>query len=337
MVKKIGRAFSVLLAVAFGSALFVYAFRGIRLAELTEILSRFSPGWLPVIAILPLLDLMIRATRWRILLKPVARAGVWELFQFEAIGMAINNLLFLRLGELARGIVTGKELGVHALRALASIFVERLCDTAALMVLFPAGCMAGRVEVDPRVRFTALALAVAVLGVLVAITAAGARFKESAPWLNAHPRVCRVLEDLVVGTRALRSWRNAGGVAALSLGLWLCDAAIFWSASRGMGFEPVLGWMDSLVVLTSAAAGTALPAVPGAFGNFEAAVSLALEHLGYSRPLALSLATLVHVLTYIVVTTMGITFLYRLGHTFSSLRHFLRKDAAPAGAAGGGS
>jgi len=330
MMLRMGRAFSVLLAIAVGAALFVFAFRGIRVEELGETLSNFSPGWLPVLVALPVLDLLIRAVRWRLLLNPVVRARVWELFQFEAIGMAVNNLLFLRVGELARGVVTGKELGVHTLSVLATIVVERLCDTVALLGLFVAGSLMVPEGMDPRLTFTALALVLAILLVLALITAAGARFRESAPWLSAHPRVCRVLEDLVLGTRALRSWPSALSVASLSLGLWFCDTMIFWAASRGMGFEPALSWSDSLVTLTGAAVGTALPAVPGAFGNFEAAVAITLKHFGYPKPLAISLATFVHVLSYVIVTSIGITFLYRLGHTFESLRHVLRRDTASA-------
>jgi uncharacterized protein (TIRG00374 family) len=331
MVMRISRVLSILLAVAVGGALFAYAFHGIRLGELVETLSGFSPGWLPVLAALPFMDLFIRAVRWRLLLAPVVRAGVWELFQFEAIGLAINNILFLRVGELARGVVAGQELGVHTLSVLATIVVERLCDTAALMGLFVAGSFLLHEGVDPWLRGMALALFLAIVLVLALITAAGARFRESAPWLSAHPRTSRVLEDLILGTRALRSWPSALGVAGLSLGLWFCDAGIFWAASRGMGFAPPMSWVDSMITLTIAAVGTALPAVPGAFGNYEATVCMALQHLGYPRSLALSLATFVHVLGYVIVTSVGITFLYRLGHTFSSLRRVLHRDAAAAG------
>ena len=236
--------------------------------------------------------------------------------------MAVNNILFLRVGELARGVVAGREFGAPTIAVLSSIVVERMCDMAALLTLFVAGTLVAPDLVDWRVRAWALAAAAGLLGGLAAVTLFGDAILR---WpvlrgLERHPRLWRLASDLVAGTRALRSWRTAGLVAAASYGLWLVDAGLFLVMAYAMGFEPSMTFPQALLTLASAAAGTALPALPGAFGNFEAAVKLLLMHFGYSKALALSYATLIHLTSYSIMTALGLLFFYSLGHTLSSFR-----------------
>lgn len=313
---------SVVVALLFGAVLCYFAFRDVPLGELAVAAAGFRLGWLPLILVLPVLDLVVRGARWALLLRPVARAGVWKCFQLEAVGMAVNNILFLRVGELARGVVAGREFGAPTIAVLSSIVVERMCDMVALLTLFAAGSFAAPGLVDWRVRVWALAAAAGLMGALAAITLFGEAILRwpALRGLERHPRLWRLASDLVAGTRALGSWRSAGLVAAYSYLLWLIDAGSFLVMAYALGFEPPMTMPQALITLASAAAGTALPALPGAFGNFEAAVKLLLVHFGYPKALALSYATLIHLAGYVIMTSLGLLFFYSLGHTLSSFR-----------------
>ena len=98
---------------------------------------------------------------------------------------------------------------------------------------------------------------------------------------------------------------------------------LFWTAARALGVEPALGFFASVAVVACAAGASALPAMPGAFGNFEAFVKYVLIKFGYAKPLAVGYAALVHLTMYSVVTALGLVYLYRMGHTFASLRKAL--------------
>ncbi|MDE2292133.1 MAG: flippase-like domain-containing protein, partial [Elusimicrobia bacterium] len=108
------RALSVALGAGLGLLLVWVAFRGVHAGELFASLKAFEWGWAPVLLALPVLDLWARALRWRILLAPVADARAGKLLQLEAVGLALNNVLFMRLGEPARALLAGLELDVHA-------------------------------------------------------------------------------------------------------------------------------------------------------------------------------------------------------------------------------
>lgn len=309
-------------AAAFGAALLVYALRDVEGEKVLAALAAVRLGWLPVLALFPLADLAVRALRWRLLLEPVARAGAWKLFELEAVGLGLNNLIFFRVGELARAYLAGRELEVPVLSVLANILVERLLDSAALLALFGLSALAMPELIPPRLAHLALAgLAAIVLG-LAGVAWVDGFLKGSKVWrgrLARFPRLARLVDELVLGTCALRAPRAALAICALSFALWLVDGGIYWATARAMAAPP-LSYPQSLTVVTAAAAGSALPAVPGAWGNVEAAIKEALTRFGYPADLAVALATLAHLVMYVVVTTTGILSLYGLGHTFSSLR-----------------
>ncbi|MFA5138507.1 MAG: lysylphosphatidylglycerol synthase transmembrane domain-containing protein [Elusimicrobiota bacterium] len=329
--KRLKRSAGMGLALVVGGALLFYAFKDIRPREVLDSLSDFRPAWLPVLLVFPLIDLLIRALRWSLLLAPMTRAGVWTLTQLEAIGLAVNNVLFLRLGEVARSLVAAQEFEVPVMSVLATIVVERLCDMAAILLLFVVGASFMPDLVEPRLRALAAGLTLLILAALGTAAAGGERLARAAARLRGLPSVGRMAGELVCGTRALRSWSVCFQVGFWSLALWIWDAAYCSAIAASMGFEPGLGLGRAILVLCTAAAGTMLPTVPGAFGNFEASVRFILERFGYDRALAVSYAMVSHLLGYAIVTLLGVLFLYKLGHTFESLRRALTEAPAAGG------
>ncbi len=315
------RSLSVALAVLIGGVLLYLSLRDIDWAEVLRMLSRTRTRWLAPLLFLPALDIVVRALRWKLLLVPVTAASWRALFGLEAVGLGLNNILFLRIGELARAYLAGKRLGVPGLSVLSTILVERLCDAAALFTLFSAVSFAISEVISPQLRWAALAGVAALLIILLGVTSVERLLERWEPWVRfeaSHPRIHRLLMELVLGTGALRSPGRACAIASLSLLLWVCDAAIFWAAGRALGLEG-LTYLKSVAVMTTAAAASALPALPGAFGNFEAGVKAILVHFGYAPEAAIGYATLAHLSMYVVVTSMGLFFLNRFGHGLRSL------------------
>ncbi|MFH2202520.1 MAG: lysylphosphatidylglycerol synthase transmembrane domain-containing protein [Elusimicrobiota bacterium] len=322
-----GRQASMAVGVAVGALLLWFAFRDVRPLEIIGALADFRPVWLPVIIFFQLLDLLARAARWQVLLAPMVRADLWLLYQIQTISLTINNLILMRLGEFAKGVIGGQELKIPTISVLATVVVERICDTISLLVLF-AGCSFFAPDfVDARIRNTAAAGAAGLFAALLAAVLGGAWLRGTRPFaaLRSYPVIHRLAEDLIQGTQALRSWSAALRVAAFSCGLWLSDAAMFWAAARAMNLEPPLLFTRSVFALASAAAACALPSLPGAFGNFEAAVKAIMHHLGYSKALALSYGAFLHLMVFSIVSLMGVVFFYRLGHTFAGLRQAVEK------------
>jgi uncharacterized membrane protein YbhN (UPF0104 family) len=322
------RAALIAAAVLVSGALFWAAMRGVDVAELGRVFAGASLAWAPALVIAPILDLWVRAARWRLLLAPMARASVRDLFQLEALGLAINNVLFLRLGEFARGFFAAKETRIPAVSVLATILVERLCDTAALLLLFSVGVGLLPRGTVPGAACLMAAGGCAALCAVLALLAWADRDGEGgavARALGRFPRLRLWSIEIMAGARSLRDAPSAWAIAWLSLALWIVDAGGFWAAGRALRLAPPLSAPQSLAVVAFAAAASALPAMPGAFGNYEASVRYVVMRFGHGKPAAVAFAVLSHLSTYVVVTAIGIGSLYALGHTLSGLRQTLKR------------
>ena len=76
-----------------------------------------------------------RAVRWRFLLSPVGNFPVGRLYPVVVMGCMVNNLLPVRLGELARSWFLSREGDASGTSVLATIAVERVYDGLALLAL----------------------------------------------------------------------------------------------------------------------------------------------------------------------------------------------------------
>ena len=316
------------LTAALGLAVTVFflwlALRHVRLGELTKALAGANWAWLIPMALIVYLDLFVRAARWRVLLS-IARpdAPVLELARLEAIGLGVNNVLFLRLGELARGLLAARRLRMSAFAALASVVVERALDVAALLTIFIVASALAPGFVPPSVRVGAELLLVGAISALAVLAlaetaVADGGFIERAlrPW----PKVHELVEQLSLGAAVLRQPLAALQAGALSLALWSVDAGVYWAGARALGLGALMDYPRSVLTLSWAGAAAALPAAPGGIGTFESFVESILTQFGATAEQAFAYALVCHAVMFLLVTVTGLILLYRIGLSLAELR-----------------
>lgn len=323
---------SVAVAVGFTGLFLALALRNVQFVELGRALAGARWRWLPgIIFIVMFADIGLRALRWRILLSGAVKAPVRELFRLSTIGLAVNNLLFARLGELLRAVLAAERLRVPLATVLASVVVERILDVAALLTLFVTASGLLPSLVDPQLRRVAAALLAAVVAGLVFLVLAERSLEPGGfveRRLRSWRKVHEVMSHLACGAAVLRRPRALIPVAALSLALWSVDALVYWLGAFALGLQ---GWIDyprAILVLSWAGAGAALPAAPGGIGTFESLVKSIVVKLGAAPPEALAYAVFLHMCMFVLVTGMGLVFLYRVGLTLGGIKDFLRRMKA---------
>lgn len=320
-----------IIPLAATAALSWLALRQVDVGRLLGLLSGTHLGWAALMAALVPLQMALRAKRWALLLGAPPHDGARKLFELNFIGAVVDNILFMRLGELARGLLAARRLSVPLATALSTIAVERMLDVAALLATFSLAASLARDVVPDAVRAAAFALLAAALGATVAVAAVGGPLAPGGSLervLRRWPRLRALAGELAGGAAALRSVRTAAPMLLLSAAFWAVDALFYWSASRCLALTPGLTYGGSMLVSSWAAAGSALPSVPGAFGSFEAAVRTVLGALGVEETTALGYAVLSHMVAYIVMTVLGFTYLYRSGIPLAELRAELVRRAA---------
>ena len=323
------RILSVLLALSCTGFFLWLAMRQVDFAGLGRALAAAHWVWvIPMVAII-LLDLLVRALRWRVLLSRARPAApFWELVRLEAIGLAVNNVLFMRLGEVARGVLAGKRLGFSTFASFASVAVERALDVAALLTIFVAASAAAPGFVPAAVRNAALLLLSGVVGTLATLALAEGSVAENGGIeraLRRWPKVHSIVEQLSLGAAVLRDTGSAAQAVLLSLLLWSLDAGAYWAGARALGLGGIMDYPRAVLTLSWAGASSAIPAAPGAIGTFEAAVTDILGKFGATAEQGLAFALVCHMLSYLLVTGLGLVLLYRVGLSLADLRGEVEK------------
>lgn len=279
---------------------------------------------LPLLAIsVPahLLNLWLRAVRWRYLTDPVKAIDRGTLFRGQAVGFMGNNVFPLRVGEVLRAWYVARETGAPAAAIFGTVIVERVIDAVVMLALVAlvlgfGGAAAAGLEVQ-TVLLPLLLLALAPLLFVAVLRVWPARLIDLATRLlgrflpeAATGRLATTLEHLADGLRGLRGGAPLGWVSLHSLSQWLVVSVVpfgatLWALGIDLG-SPGHLVLASYALLMWVGAAVAIPSAPGFFGPYHAACWVALHPFGVSKELAIALGTLAHGVFWLTTTLTGL-------------------------------
>jgi uncharacterized membrane protein YbhN (UPF0104 family) len=275
----------------------------VDLGETARALSNAAPGGILLAVVLVLVELTIRAERWRILLHPSAAVPLRSAFAYLTIGYFANAVLPARLGDPARAYLAGRSFGISSLVTLGTIVVERVSDALTILlvvlvagiVVAPGSQLAGSAAV-----LTAVAVIGGVLAVVVGIVVLRSGLLDRGLGRRIGAIVARVGE----GAAVLRRPRGAALILGLTILPFGVAVGTFGAVSGALGLplDPVQ-WAFVLGVL---ALSTAIPAAPGSLGTYEFAGVTALGILGIGSSQALAATVLIHVIAALPPALLGL-------------------------------
>jgi uncharacterized protein (TIRG00374 family) len=301
------------LGVAISAALFGLLLWGVDLHELMAQLARTRWGWTLLGCVLAPLGLWVRSRRWYYLFPP--RSEPPGLLPGMMIGYMVNNVLPLRAGEVVRVYVVSRRWGRGFWTTLATLVVERVLDSLAIILVL--GILVLLIPVPPIFRWTAVTLlavdaaAVGTLAFLAVAPATCARLvaRLTRPWPGVAERALRVFERFVHGLDGIRTPAHALPLLGWTVLIWVVPALAAWTMMRALDLDlPLLaGW----TVLAFVGLGISIPSAPGYVGVFHYAAVLALEIFDVPRSASVGYALLFHASQIIPVTLVGWLFLLR--------------------------
>ena len=322
------RRWKTWVGVAVSVAAVAWAARGVDWTAFRTALAGADWGLLALVFVLsPLVNIVIRAARWRILLAPVAAPSLGGCLRATAIGLMANNVLPARIGEFVRAWALGRGERVPIGTAFGSLFVERMFDGFSLVAILFALTflqpLPSWVDTTIRIGFWVFA------GFLVFQLALAHRpdaFVRVARRLSRRPfagrfeePVARALVTFVDGFRLLRSPWLACGSFALALVQWLAIAVTYGVGLEAFGLLERVGWQGALFTTAVTAFGVAIPSSPGFVGTFQAFVVEALAVFGVDRSAAFGFSVGYHVVSYVSVTAVGLAVFLRAGWSWRDL------------------
>ena len=243
---------------------------------------------------------VFQAARWsRIASTPQVR--LHRFVEMTVSGVAVNNVLPGRIGDLLRARWLSLAARIPAGRAFGTVIIDRVCDLVVLVALL----LLGIVAVASSGWLVNLALAAIALLILV-----GGLFFLSRVYVGSRGRdrrtrglLRRLARDTVETLAAPLSRGRAVVWLALSLCAWLGWSVAALLVARSLGLD--LGFTDAVFVTAVLNLGSAIPSSPGFVGTYEWLGVAALGLLGIDREPALAFTILLHAAWYVPTTLAG--------------------------------
>ena len=327
------------LILVFTLALLAFFFRDANLAEVWAETRRADP-WLLLLAVtLTGVTYALRAWRWQSLLLPLGRTHFGNAFRTTVIGFAASFFLPARAGEVIRPYLLAKKEGLNPAAAFATIILERLFDGATVLLLFAlfvftvsSGTLLGDAAQFAHVKFWGgVAATAAVAGLLVLFVLAGHPERLG----RAAGRVERVLPARIARVVAHFVESFAQGLAVMrqpallmiallqSFPIWLSLSAGIWLTS--LAFHITFPYPGSFLVMMLLVVGVAVP-TPGAIGGFHVAYQVAVQtFFGAPADRASGAAIVLHAISFVPVSLLGIVFMAREGLTLHGAQELAKR------------
>ena len=312
------------------SAVFLWiAARDVSVDEVWRVMQSAELAWLVWVALLSILSLHARALRWRMLFAHIRPVAIRPLFASQAIGFAANAVLPFRAGEAVKAYSIGRKERLPLSTAFATVVLERVFDMvtvgamlAVAIILVPVPQSAG-LQVTAAIRLAGAVAGLVTILILALIFFRGALLgwlDRLVGWLPSRVGgpLRATVYAFVEGLNALTDLRQLVAIQLASVYVWATLAAPFGLAAMAMGLDagydiPV--FRLTIVATTMVAVFVMIPAAPGFVGTYQAGCIVALSIFGVSRSEALAYSLLVHVLTFVPPTLLGLFFLAAEGVT----------------------
>lgn len=311
-----------LLGLLVSAAALVAALWGINWGEALGALQRADFAFLALCAATLLVQLVLRALRWQLLLGEGIDLGrCWSVLN---IGYLVNTVLPLRIGEVARAYLISRGRKFGGAHALSSVALERVLDVLSVVLLF--GLALPYVHPSDEVLIAGRTTALLGVGGFLAMFVA-------ALWPGLVQRAgAAVIARLFRGSAARWSQRLAGALAGLSslrdprrlfpvigwtAAVWILAVASIYLGA--LAFLPAVPVSTAVFVLAALGLGVAVPSSPGQIGVYEGTARYAFMLAGVDATQGLAIGVTVHVINLLAVVAFGLVALSREGESLGRL------------------
>lgn len=283
--------------------------RSIDLDDLGRTLASASPRWICLALAFYWLEIVVRAYRWRAILRPVRAFSFSQVATTLLVGYSANNVLPARLGELFRADFIRRRYGTARLSAIGTIFIERLLDMIVVIVCAALGMLwalsQAYITVSPLVeRMLIAGLLVSTLLVGLAFVLIFVAMAYSPQWLHRRsPRGRAAIDAVRLGLRSVHDPRRISKLVALSVLTWFVNALAIWAILNAVGVALGPAVLMLLIGLSGIAA--AIPSAPANLGTLQFAFITVLAAAGFSATVGFAAASLVQVFFLGSVTIVG--------------------------------
>lgn len=243
---------------------------------------------------------LVQATRWR-KIAGTPHVRLRRFYEMVLGGLACNNVLPIRIGEVLRAGWLSREAPMPGGRALGSVALDRVCDVIALVAFLAIGLQA---VPTPEWLQRMIIGAVVLLGLIVfGLVFARLYTRSQDRDRRERGRIRRIVRDTVdflgepIGRRRAAVWLG------LSVAAWTIGAVAVFLVARSVDVE--LEPFEAVFVASALALGVAIPSSPGYIGTYQWIGVAALGLLDVPPSQALAFTILMHASWFVPTTLVG--------------------------------
>lgn len=294
------------------SALFWLA-QQFNLAELTDALQQVDLFVLVPVPVLILMSFIMRAQRWRLLVDHQPQIRFWPSFSALMIGYLLNNILPARAGDVARALELGRSEKMSRTKAFATLVTERTVDLVTTLTLL-AAVLLGYPALPEWIKKAGMLIAllsIAAMSLLVLAHTTGRRWIPRlvamlSQWLPGAVRtkLDQMVMSTLEGIAGMFRSSHAVGFLLLTGFIWALEVVMVHLVASSVGLPLALG--NALLVLLVLAMGSMVPSSPGQLGTYEFVGLAALALVAIQGPMALAFIVMLHLLTLMGSTVIGV-------------------------------
>ena len=265
---------------------------------------------------------VVRAVRWRIVLRPIASVARVDVWLISLASSLINFVIPIRSGEIARSLFLKQRNSVPISASLPTVAVDRSFDMLAILLIGAIGVISG-LRLGGSLSVVLALGAGLFLGFAAFVVLAifwQERLMRVAEWAvprfigeNLRRTMLGILNGIMTGFTAIgRQPKNLVPIIGLSFVAALLDAGVFYLLFLSVG-NPV----PPLVALTGYALFAItfiVPGAPGYIGSMEAFGSLVFgAALGIPQAASASVVLIFHALNALLLGILGGIAIWALG------------------------
>lgn len=318
-----------ILAILVAGGLLFLSLRGVDWIQVGKILSHANPVIIIFSLMVSSLALLLRAVRWRVLLRSATPVAIRTAFWATCAGYFGNSFLPARAGELVRTLMISARTGLSKSFVLTTALAERLSDAVTLVIISSIVLLS--LPVRPG-WFASAAKPFAIVGLCGAACIAvlprtelmWRALLERFPF--PHPlkeKLLKILGQILVGLRAFHDAKRLSQFVGLAALIWLSDATGTILGMRALGLN--ISYPLAFLLITGFGLGSALPSTPGYIGIYQFVAVSVLTPFGFAKSDAIAYSFLTQVLQYAFIGFWGLL-------AFASQRDFSFKSVKREGA-----
>ena len=318
--ERIKKILSYVLPLILMLVFLYFAFNNIDIAEVFSIIQNISFLWLFVYILVWLLSHMVRAYRWKVIIRSVKKnTSLLNLFGSIMVGYGVNCVV-PRLGELYRGLFLGKWENISRSSMVGTIVIERVIDIVILgfSVLISVIIYRGDLYSDITWLKSTLYIGFAMIILMILFLYLLVRFKEkfynailtflgkiSGKLADGLGRIFHLLTDGFASIKGRNNYIRVFILSALIMILYGLTAYVGFYVLHMEKLQNVdfaMAW----IVMTISAFGVIIP-TPGATGSYHLIViSVLIGLFNFSNEISGAYALLTHAVSYILFILLTI-------------------------------